>query len=48
MSRYYFSFTYIVKTFLTNFSWSEFKRVMRGGSRYILFRVKKMINGSAE
>lgn len=48
MSRYYFSFTYIVKTFLANLSWSEFKRIMRGGSRYILFRVKKMINGSAE
>lgn len=44
MSRYYFSFTYIVKTFLANLTWSEFKRVMRGGTTYIWFRVKKSLH----
>lgn len=41
MSRYYFSFTYIFKTFLTNLSWQEFKRVTRAGFTYIIFRIKK-------
>lgn len=44
MSKYYFSFAYIVKTFLANLDWVEFKRVMRGGTQYITFRVKKAIN----
>lgn len=43
MSRYYFSFTYIVKTFLKNLSYSEFKRVMIGGFAYMFFRIKKKI-----
>ena len=43
MSRYYFSFTYIFKTFLANLSWFEFKRVVRGGFTYIFFRIKKAI-----
>lgn len=42
MSRYYFSFTYIFKTFLSNLSWSEFKRVTRAGLTYICFRIKKL------
>lgn len=42
MSRYYFSFTYIVKTFLRNLSWQEFKRVTKAGFTYIGFRIKKM------
>lgn len=42
MTRYYFSFTYIVKTFLMNLSWVEFKRVTKAGFTYILFRIKKM------
>lgn len=42
MSRYYFSFTYIFKTFLANLTWDEFKRVMRGGFTYIWFRIKKI------
>ena len=42
MSRYYFSFTYIFKTFLANLDWFEFKRVMKGGFTYIWFRIKKM------
>lgn len=41
MSRYYFSFTYIVKTFLRNLTWAEFRRVMKAGSTYVWFRVKK-------
>ncbi len=41
MSRYYFSFTYIFKTFLSNFSWSEFKRVSKAAWTYIWFRIKK-------
>ncbi|MDR2108956.1 MAG: B12-binding domain-containing radical SAM protein [Coriobacteriales bacterium] len=41
MSRYYFSFTYMVKTFLANLTWTEFKRVMKAGSTYIWFRVRK-------
>ena len=44
MSRYYFSFTYIFKTFLANLSWVEFKRVMKSGFNYILFRVKKSLH----
>lgn len=44
MSRYYFSFTYIVKTFLMNLTWQEFKRVMKAGFTYIVFRVKKSFN----
>ena len=46
MSRYYFSFTYIFKTFLANLSWSEFRRVMKAGSTYIYFRIKKLIKHS--
>ena len=42
MSRYYFSFTYIFKTFLANLSWVEFKRVMKSGFHYIWFRIKKI------
>lgn len=42
MSRYYFSFTYIFKTFLSNLSWQEFKRVMKAGFTYIFFRIKEM------
>ena len=42
MSRYYFSFTYIFKTFLANLSWVEFKRVMKAGFTYIAFRIKKI------
>lgn len=42
MSRYYFSFTYIFKTFLMNLSWQEFKRVMKAGFTYIRFRLKKL------
>ena len=42
MSRYYFSFTYIFKTFLANLSWVEFKRVMKSGMHYIIFRIKKI------
>lgn len=42
MSRYYFSFTYIIKTFLRNLSWQEFKRVSKAGFTYIGFRVKKL------
>lgn len=41
MSRYYFSFTYIFKTFLANLSWVEFKRVAKSGFTYIGFRIKK-------
>lgn len=44
MSKYYFSFAYIVKTFLANLDWVEFKRVMRGGTQYITFRIKKALN----
>lgn len=44
MSKYYFSFAYIVKTFLANLDWTEFKRVMRGGTQYISFRIKKALN----
>lgn len=42
MSRYYFSFTYLFKTFLANLDWYEFKRVMKGGFTYIWFRIKKI------
>ncbi|MDR1421476.1 MAG: B12-binding domain-containing radical SAM protein [Coriobacteriales bacterium] len=42
MSRYYFSFTYFVKTFLANLTWSEFKRVMKAGTTYIWFRIRKL------
>ena len=42
MSRYYFSFTYIVKTFLKNLTWQEFTRVLRGGFAYIWFRIKEL------
>lgn len=44
MTRYYFSFTYIVKTFLMNLSWVEWKRVMKAGFTYLLFRVKKVFH----
>ncbi len=42
MSRYYFSFTYIVRTFLMNLSWAEFKRVTKAGFTYVSFRIKKL------
>ncbi|MDO5851198.1 MAG: radical SAM protein [Methanobacteriaceae archaeon] len=48
MSKYYFSFAYIGKTFLANLDWTEFKRVMRGGTQYIAFRFKKMLHGNNE
>lgn len=48
MSRYYFSFTYIVKTFLANLTWLEFKRVMKSGFTYIGFRIKKMFRRKTE
>ncbi|MDR3292158.1 MAG: B12-binding domain-containing radical SAM protein [Methanobrevibacter sp.] len=41
MSKYYFSFTYIFKTVLTNLNWNELKRISIGGFNYINFRVKK-------
>lgn len=44
MSRYYFSFTYIFKTFLANLNWFEFKRVVKGGATYIWFRMKKILS----
>ena len=44
MSKYYFSFAYIGKTFLANLDWTEFKRVVRGGTQYIAFRFKKMMH----
>lgn len=46
MSKYYFSFAYIGKTFLANLNWTEFKRVAKGGTQYVGFRVNKMIKGS--
>ena len=42
MSKYYFSFAYIGKTFLANLDWTEFKRVVRGGTQYIKFRLRKL------
>ncbi|MGN1362194.1 MAG: B12-binding domain-containing radical SAM protein [Methanobrevibacter sp.] len=48
MSKYYFSFTYIVKTFLANLNWTEFKRVVRGGVQYITFRIRKAIHGHSD
>jgi len=42
MSRYYFSFTYIFRTFLANLSWQELKRVVKAGFTYIMFRLKKI------
>ncbi len=48
MSKYYFSFTYIVKTFLANLTWEEFKRNVRGGTQYISFRIKKFFHKSSE
>lgn len=42
MSRYYFSATYIFKTFLANLSWQEFKRVSKAGFNYIRYRMKKL------
>ena len=42
MSKYYFSFAYIGKTFLANLDWTEFKRVVRGGTQYVKFRLKKL------
>ena len=47
MSRYYFSFTYIVKTFLANLTWVEFKRVMKSGFTYIGFRIRKKFRGQS-
>jgi len=46
MSKYYFSFTYIFKTFLSNLDLIEFKRVARGGYAYVSFRVKKLVKKS--
>lgn len=46
MSKYYFSFAYIGKTFLANLNWTEFKRVFKGGTQYIAFRLHKMISKS--
>lgn len=46
MSKYYFSFAYIGKTFLANLNWTEFKRVFKGGTQYIAFRWHKMISKS--
>jgi len=43
MGKYYFSFTYIFKTFLSNLDWIEFKRVARGGYAYMIFRLKKLL-----
>ena len=48
MSKYYFSFAYIGKTFLANLDWTEFKRVVRGGTQYIAFRFKKTIHKNEE
>ena len=42
MSRYYFSFSYIVKTFLANLTWQEFVRTARGAVAYTAFRIKKL------
>lgn len=42
MSRYYFSFTYVFKTFLANLDWFEFRRVVKGGITYLWFRIKKI------
>lgn len=42
MSRYYFSFQYLFKTFLANLTWQEFKRVWHGGIAYIRFRIQKL------
>ncbi|MDR2623670.1 MAG: radical SAM protein [Methanobrevibacter sp.] len=43
MSKYYFSFTYIFKTFLANLDYRELKRVFRGGFNYIGYRLKKKL-----
>ena len=45
MSKYYFSFAYIGKTFLANLDWTEFKRVFKGGTQYVGFRLHKMVKG---
>lgn len=42
MSRYYFSFHYLFRTFLTNLTWQEFKRVWHSGTAYIRFRLQKL------
>lgn len=47
MSRYYFSFTYIVKTFLRNLTWKELKRVVKAGFTYIAFRIHKSMHRKA-
>jgi len=44
MSKYYFSCTYIFKTFLANLSWPEFKRVVTAGITYMIFRIRKIGN----
>lgn len=46
MSKYYFSFAYIFKTFIANLTWEELKRNVRGGSQYISFRIKKTLHKS--
>lgn len=46
MSKYYFSFAYIGKTLLANLNWTEFKRVFKGGTQYIAFRLHKMLHKS--
>jgi len=41
MSRYYFSFTYVFRTFLANLSWHEFRRVVTAGVTYVSFRLRR-------
>jgi radical SAM superfamily enzyme YgiQ (UPF0313 family) len=41
MSRYYFSFTYIGKTFLANLSIQELRRVVKAAIAYAAFRIRK-------
>jgi len=48
MSRYYFSFTYIFKTFLANLSWREFKRVVKAAAAYMAFRMRKVKKASTK
>jgi len=46
MSRYYFSFTYLFKTFLANLSFQEFRRVSKAGFTYVAFRLRRMLRYS--
>ena len=43
MSKYYFSASYIIKSFFNNLNWVEFKRLVRGGWAYFTFRTKKLL-----